>query len=74
MGEALELVRREGYERYVPLPEDVSGPDGVSVGVSVKDVQTSIPTSPDAGPGEERWQSHPDVANYFGREGVIASC
>ena len=36
VGEALELVRREGYERYVPLPEDVSGLDGVLVGVSVK--------------------------------------
>jgi len=45
VGEALELVRREGYERYVPLPEDVSSPDGVPVGVSVKDSQTSIPVS-----------------------------
>ncbi len=45
VGEALELVRREGYERYVPLPEDVSGLDGVPVGVSVKDDQTSIPVS-----------------------------
>jgi len=45
VGEALELVRREGYERYVPLPEDVSGLDGVPVGVSVKDDQISIPVS-----------------------------
>ena len=45
VGEALELVQREGYERYVPPPEDVSGLDGVPVGVSVKDDQTSIPVS-----------------------------
>ena len=45
VGEALELVQREGYERYVPLPEDVSGLDGVPVGVSVKDSQASIPVS-----------------------------
>lgn len=45
VGEALELVRREGYERYVPLPEDVSDLDGVPVGISIKDDQTSIPVS-----------------------------
>jgi len=45
VGEALELVRREGYERYVPLPEDVSDPDGVPIGVSVKDDRTSVPVS-----------------------------
>jgi hypothetical protein len=45
VGEALELVRREGYERYAPLPEDVSDPNGVPVGLSVKDDPTSIPVS-----------------------------
>ena len=38
-------MRREGYDRYVPLPEDVSDLDGVPVGVSVKDDQISIPVS-----------------------------
>jgi hypothetical protein len=45
VGEALELVRREGYERYVPLPGDVCDPDGVPVGVSVKDDRVGIPVS-----------------------------
>lgn len=45
VGEALELVRREGYERFIPLPEEVSDSDGVPIGVSVKDDQTCVPVS-----------------------------
>ena len=45
VGEALELVQREGRERFVPLPEDVSDPDGVHVGRSVKDDQTTVRVS-----------------------------
>lgn len=36
VGESLELVRRQVYERLLPLPKDVAYPDGADVGVSRK--------------------------------------
>jgi len=45
MGKGLELVQREDSERFVPLPETVADPDGVHVGRSIKDNQTSVRVS-----------------------------
>ncbi len=36
VGESLELVRRQTHERLLPLPQDVTDPDGAFVGVSRK--------------------------------------
>jgi hypothetical protein len=36
VGESLERVRRQTYERLLPLPQDVTHPDGAFVGVSRK--------------------------------------
>ncbi|MFW6116023.1 MAG: helicase HerA domain-containing protein, partial [Chloroflexota bacterium] len=45
VGDAPELVRREEHDRFVPLPEDVEDPDGVHIGCSIKDDQTTVSVS-----------------------------
>ncbi|MFW6115960.1 MAG: helicase HerA domain-containing protein [Chloroflexota bacterium] len=45
VGDAPELVRREEHDRFVPLPEDVEDPDGVHIGCSIKDDQTTVRVS-----------------------------
>ena len=49
VGEVPELVSREEYEKYIPLPEDVGDPDGVFIGWASKgDVTIDVHLSSDA--------------------------
>ena len=45
LGDVPELVRREDHDRFVPLPEDVEDPEGVHIGCSIKDDQTTVKVS-----------------------------
>jgi hypothetical protein len=49
VGPSLELVRRTTFERVLPLPEDVTYPDGAFIGVSRKGPQAvRVQLSPEA--------------------------